>query len=158
MPNNQSKGSAQNHYASLFASAEREFGPASAETMTGIVGFSAGGPVSMCRLGTEHVYVTRELSLSPEQKLSPQGLRFELLSRLPLSESDTQDLLTNIGALSLEATLGDRHTVDVSAISPSPDMKKIRLKLYTSCEIGGAGYGIYEVCNADSAEQLRVTG
>src|SRR5580692_9959924 len=122
--------SAHTHYASLFANIERDFGPASAETLTGIIGFSAGGPVSMCRLGTKNVYVTRELSLSPDQKLSAQGLRFELLSRLPISESETQDFLTNIGALSLDATLGDRHTVDLTAISPSPDIKKIRLKLY----------------------------
>jgi hypothetical protein len=150
--------SAHTHYASLFANVERDFGPASAHTLTGIIGFSAGGPVSMCRLGAEHVYVTRELSVSPDQKLSAQGLRFELLSRLPLSKSDTQDLLTNIGALSFDATLGNRHTVDVSAISSSPDMKKIPLRLYTSCEIGGAGYGIYEICNADPAELLRVVG
>ena len=142
--------SARTHYASLFANVERDFGPASADTLTGIIGFSAGGPVSMCRLGTEHVYVTRELSLTADQQPSAQGLRFELLSRLSLSESDTQDFLTNIGSLSLDATLGDRHTVDVSAISPSPDIKKIRLKLYTSCEIDGAEYGVYEVCNADT--------
>jgi hypothetical protein len=141
--------SAHTHYASLFANVDRDFGPASADTMTGIVGFSAGGPVSMCRLGTENVYVTCELSLSPDQKPSKQGFRFELLSRLPLSESDTQDLLTSIGSLSLDTTLGDRHSVDVSAVSPSPDIKKIRLKLHSSCEIDGMGYGIYEVCNAD---------
>jgi|HubBroStandDraft_5_1064220.scaffolds.fasta_scaffold05226_3 hypothetical protein len=142
--------SLHSHYAALFADAEREFGPTSAQTLSGIVGFSAGGPVSMCRLGTGDVYVTCELSLAPDQKVSKQGLRYELLSRLPLSESDTQDLLTGIGSLSLDAVLGDRHTVDVRAISPSPDIKKIRLKLFSSCDIGGVGYGIYEVCNADA--------
>jgi hypothetical protein len=95
--------SLRSHYADLFADAEREFGAAAAQALSGIVGFSAGGPVSMCRLGTGDVYVTCEISLSPDQKVSKQGLRFELLSRLPLSESDTQDLLTGIGSLSLDA-------------------------------------------------------
>jgi hypothetical protein len=147
---NDMRTSTRTHYAALFADVEREFGPTLAETLTGIVGFSAGGPVSMCRLGTGGAYVTCELSLSSGQKISKQGLRFELLSRLPLSEADTQDLLTSIGSLSLEATLGDRHTVDVSAISPSPDIKKIRLMLYSSCDIGEDQFGIYEVRNADA--------
>lgn len=142
--------SAQAHYAPLFADIEREFGPVSADTLTGIVGFSAGGPVSMCRVGKGQVYVTCELSLTPGQKRSVQGMQFELLSRLPMSEADTQDFLTSIGSLSLDAKLGDRHTVDVSAVSPSTAVRKIRLKLHTSCEIGGAQYGIYEVCNADA--------
>jgi len=144
------KMSAHAHYASLFAGLERDFGPVSTETLTGIIGFSAGGPVSMCRVGTGQVFVTCELSLTPEQKLSAQDLRYELLSRLPLSEPDTQDFLTSIGSLSLDARLGDRHTVDVSAVSPSSDIRKIRLKLHTSCEINGSRYGIYEVCDADA--------
>jgi hypothetical protein len=143
--------SAHGHYASLFADIEREFGPVSADALTGIVGFSAGGPISMCRVGKGRVYVTRELSLTPEQKPSAQGLQFELLSRLPLSEADTQDFLTSIGSLSLDSKLGDRHTVDVSAVSPSASIRKIRLKLHTSCEIDGSQYGVYEVCDADAA-------
>lgn len=142
--------SARSHVATLFACIERDFGPVSADSMSGIVGFSTGGPVSMCRLGSGKVYVTCELSLSPDQKPSRQGLRFELLSRLPLSESDTQDLLTSLGNLSLDAALGDRHTVDVSEISPSPELKKIRLALCNSCEIDGEQFGVYEVCNADA--------
>jgi hypothetical protein len=143
--------SAQAHYASLFAGLEREFGPVSSDTLTGIIGFSAGGPVSMCRVGNGEVYVTCELSLTPEQKRSSQGLQFELLSRLPLSPVDTQDFLTSIGSLSLDAKLGDRHTIDVAAVSPSSKINKIRLKLHTSCEIDGSQYGIYEVCNAEEA-------
>jgi hypothetical protein len=139
------------HYATLFADLEREFGPVSTDTLTGIVGFSAGGPVSMCQVGKGQVYVTCELSLTPDQKVSAQGARFELLSRLPLSEPDTQDFLTSIGSLSLDAKLGDRHTIDVSAVSPSPAILKVRLKLRTLCEIDGTKFGVYEVCNADAA-------
>src|SRR6185295_13271658 len=140
--------SAQAHYDALFSRVEQQFGSAADETMTGIIGFSAGGPVSICRFGSQPVYVTCELSLTPEQKPSAEGLRYELLSRLALSLNDTQDFLTSLGTLSLEAKLGDRHTVDVSTVSPSQDIQKIRLSLFSSSEIAGVKYGIYEVCDA----------
>ncbi len=139
---------AQAHYAALFSSVERDFGPAATETLTAVIGFTAGGPVSVCRFGSEPVYVTCELSLNPEQVLSAEGVRFELMSRLPLSEYETQDFLTGLGAFSLEARLGDRHTIDVSAAFPGGGIQVVRLQLYTTCEIGGTKYGIYEVCNA----------
>jgi len=140
--------SAHTHYASLFSPVAREFGPEHTKTLTAIIGFTAGGPVSVSRFGQAPVYVTCELSLNPDQKVSAQGLKFELMSRLPLTDSDSQDFLTSLGALSLEATLGDRHTIDVSAVSPSPDIVKVQLKLFSSCEVGGEKFGIYEVCNA----------
>ena len=143
--------SSQAHYAFLFAGLERDFGPVSDNTMTGIIGFSGGGPVSMCRVGSGNVFVTCELSLTPEQKRSAQGLKFELMSRLPLSEADTQNFLTSVGSLSLDAKLGDRHTVDVSAVSPTLEIQKIRLRLHLDCEIGGERYGVYEVCDAGAA-------
>jgi hypothetical protein len=143
--------SAQAHYNSLFASAAREFGAASDMTLTGIIGFSGGGPVSICRLGTGAVYVTCELSLTPDQKESSEGMKFEFLSRLPLSEHDTQNFLTGLGALSLDEELGDMHTIDVSAVSPAPNIRLIRLQLHSSCSINGAQYGIYEVCDATAA-------
>jgi hypothetical protein len=140
--------SVRDHYARLFAEVERVFGPASSESLTGIIGFAAGGPVSICRFGHGPVFVTCELSLSLEQKPSTQGMKFELLSRLQLSESDTQDLLTIIGALSCDAVLGDGHTIDVSAVSPLRDIRRVRLSLFSSCDIDGERYAIYELHNA----------
>ena len=143
--------SAQAHYRALFASAAHEFGAAGETTLTGIIGFSAGGPVSICPLGAAAVYVTCELSLTPTQKPSSEGIQFELLSRLPLSEQDTQNFLTGLGALSLEEQLGDGHSIDVSEASPVPSIRLVRLKLYSSCNINGARCGIYEVCDATAA-------
>ena len=143
--------SAQAHYNSLFYDAVREFGAVSENTMTGIVGFSAGGPVSMCRLGTGNTFVTCELSRTPEQNHSTEGMRFELLSRLPFSVADTQGFLTSLGALSMEATLGDGHTIDCRAVSPSLDIQEVFLKLHSSREIDGESFGIYEVCRASAA-------
>jgi hypothetical protein len=81
----------------------------------------------------------------PQQLRSVEGLKFELFSRLDLSVEDCQDLLTALGNLSMEAKLGDRHTVNVSSILPNAPFDSIRLSLCTECLIDGDRYGIYEV-------------
>jgi len=113
--------------------------------ISGIVGFSAGGPVSMRQLGDRNHYVTCELSLYPEQVISSEGLKYELLSRLDLNEADSHHLLTALGGLTLEERLGSRHTVDISAILPAAKIGAVKLQLHSRCTISDAEYGIYEV-------------
>jgi hypothetical protein len=81
-----------------------------------------------------------------EQRPSAEGLKFELFSRLDLTAEDCQDLLTALGSLSMNANLGNRHTIDVSAILPEAPFDAVRLHLCTDCLIDGSHYGIYEVC------------
>jgi hypothetical protein len=133
------------HYAALFSEVEKTLGPVSNDTHTAIIGFTAGGPISICRVGEGTIFVTVELSLNPEQKASSEGLKYELMSRLSLSMSDTQSLLTNLGGLSLDAVLGDRHTIDIGTVTPTKKIKKVRLSLHSSCVIGGSRFGVYEV-------------
>jgi hypothetical protein len=68
------------HYQALFASLVAAYGPLDAETITGVIGFSAGGPVSLCTIETRGVIVTCELSVYPEQRTSAEGLKYEFLS------------------------------------------------------------------------------
>ena len=72
------------HYEALYEQLQREVGALSNETASGIVGFSAGGPVSMVSVPGKAIYVTCELSLYPEQLPSSEGERYELLCRLPV--------------------------------------------------------------------------
>lgn len=132
------------HYATLYAQLQREVGALGDETSTGIIGFSGGGPVSMVRVPGRPVYVTCELSLYPEQIPSSEGERYELLCRLPLTESQAQDLLTALGELSMQAELGHGHTVDVSGLDAG-GLARVALEHYSSSEVGGAAFGIYEV-------------
>ena len=141
--------STRGHYAALFSDLEQRYGPVSETTRTGVIGFSAGGPVSICQMGIEKNFVTCELSLYPEQKLSSQGLRYEFLSRLDLSVEGSHRLLTALGNFSMEAKLGHSHTVDVSAVMPPNTVSTVRLFLVSRCEISGTKYGIYEVCVDD---------
>src|SRR5262245_19426083 len=65
------------HYRALFAQLEAELGALGNETATGIVGFSAGGPVAVRRVPGKDAFVTCELSLYPEQVASSEGENFE---------------------------------------------------------------------------------
>ena len=133
------------HYAALYADLQREVGVLGDETATGIIGFGAGGPVSMVMIPGKPIYVTCELSLYPEQVPSNEGERYELLCRLPVTESQAQSLLTALGNLSMNAELGHGHTIDVSAISGESGLSLVTLKHYSTSKIGNAAYCIYEV-------------
>lgn len=137
--------SARAHYETLFAAVIARLGALSPRTWTAVIGFSAGGPVSMVQVEGQHAFVTCELSMYPEQIPSAEGERYELLCRMPLAERQIQDLLTGLGALSMEAELGDGHSIDVSALEVEPSLSVVRLSHFSSAVVSGERCGIYEV-------------
>jgi hypothetical protein len=133
------------NYDTLYRDLQREFGVLGDDASTGVIGFSAGGPVSMVQVRGRKIYVTCELSLYEDQVPSSEGERYELFCRLPITESQTQALLTALGNLSLNAELGNGHTIDVSGVSEAGELSVVTLRHYSSCKIGSLAYGIYEV-------------
>lgn len=131
------------HYERLFRRLVREQGPLANETLTSVIGFSAGGPVSMCRVGDG--LVTVELSLYEEQLVSAEGIRYELFSRIPIGEDLTREMFTALGNLSMTARLGDGHTVDLTHVLESPDVGQVRLRLHSRAGFLLSRYGLYEV-------------
>lgn len=138
--------STSEHYEALFSDLQREIGPLGPLTTTGIVGFSAGGPVSILGVPGKNVYVTCELSLYQEQIPNTAGERYEFLTELPLEERDAQILLTELGNLSMEARLEHGHTVDVSPVCEVPGVKVVRLQQRASCTTEDGNFGVLEVC------------
>ena len=133
------------HYNRLLRPITREFGAFAPATITSIVGFSAGGPVSLLRVTGRWVYVTCELSFYSEQKASTEGIQFELLSRQIQDESTVISTLTALGNLSMNAQLGDGHTVDVSGAVAASRPAIIKLRLYSKLGFLRPRYGVYEV-------------
>jgi hypothetical protein len=103
---------AKEHYAALYADLVERHGALNDVTMTSIIGFSGGGPVSMCQIGKEGIFVTCELSLYPEQICSTDGFRYEFVSLGGLSKDACRAIFTALGKLSMEAKLGDTHTLE----------------------------------------------
>jgi hypothetical protein len=143
---------ASEHYRLLFSKLESDLGEVCPETLTAIIGFSAGGPVSMRRVGSKHAYVTCELSLCPEQRPSSEGETFELLSCIQVTESQLHALLTALGNYSLEAELGHGHSVNVAGVSGAGGLALVWLRHYSSASIGGKRYGVYEVVSGQPNE------
>jgi len=132
------------HYQRLFRRLAREHGKVSEETISSIVGFDAGGPVSMCRVG-EVGYVTVELSLYEQQKVSTEGVRFELLCFAGLGEDTVRSMFTALGRLSMSAKLGSGHTVDLAQVLTGIDIQRVRLVLHSRAGLLWPKYGVYEV-------------
>ena len=139
---------AATHYRQLFRKLEWLHGPLDKETVTSVVGFAVGGPVSLCKLGSKKIYVTCELSLYPQQKPSTDGLKFELLSVGSFDEETCRALFTSLGNLSMNEELGDGHTVDVSAVLKAGRPQQVMLRLFSESKIGNGKFGVYEVIGA----------
>lgn len=137
----------QQHYAKLFEQLQRQFGELDSDTITAIIGFSAGGPVSMLERKAAKLFATCELSIYEEQRLSTDGVKFELFCKDDFNQDQARTLFTALGALSMEAQLGDRHTVDASHVSGA-GVEQVSLRLFSTAVIEGTRYGLYRVCPA----------
>jgi hypothetical protein len=134
----------QQHYAKLFEQLEREYGKLDGNTITAVIGFSAGGPVSMCERKAAQLFATCELSVYEEQQTSTDGLKFELFSRDEFDEEQAHAVFTALGRLSMEAQLGNGHSVDVSSIARGRT-SIVTLRLFSKTTIEEAQYGLYRV-------------
>ena len=138
----------ESHYRELFKPLEMAQGSLDSDTLTSIIGFSAGGAISLMKIERKNIYVTCELSAYPEQKPSTEGFRFELLSLGSFDEDTCRSLFTALGALSMDVALGNGHTVDVSGAVESKHVANVRLKLFSKSTIGNEHFGVYEVLPA----------
>jgi hypothetical protein len=137
----------QQHYAKVFEELQRQFGALDSQAITSVIGFSAGGPVSMVERKDAKLFATCELSVYDEQRRSAEDVKFELFCKGDFDEGQARTLLTALGALSMEAQLGDGHTVDASQIVGT-GVEQVRLHLFSLAMIDGAKYGLYRVCPA----------
>lgn len=136
-------------YKEIFAPLEEKYGALDEDTITSIIGFSAGGPVSLSKIEDKKLYVTCELAVYPEQRLSSEGLKYELFSVGTHSDDWCRTVFSALGGLSLDAELGDKHTIDISGVVEGPEATdKVQLNLFSKTIIGNEKYGLYEVIDA----------
>ena len=138
--------SIDDHYDALFSPLVSANGSLDPETLTGLVGFTAGGPVSVATIRAAGICATCELSLNPKQVPSVEGLHFELFT-VGCDPDAAQSVLTAIGDLSLDTALGHAHTVGIAPLSLH-GVETVRLELYSQCEVRGAKYGLFRVASS----------
>lgn len=103
-------------YRQLLRPLEPDLGSADPLTITAIVGFDAGGPLSFCSFGRDgpierRAYVSCELALRDDQPPSAVG-RYELLAHCA-NEDWVRCVVSDIGRMSLDVAFDDGHSLDI---------------------------------------------
>lgn len=139
----------QKFYKAMFKKIESEFGALDEETLTSIVGFSAGGPVSMSQIKSKNLYVTCELSVYDNQNKSSQNLNYEFFSVNSFNSDWCHTVFTALGNLSMESELGTGHIINLTGlVEPNDPVQQVKLKLFSRTTYKGEKYGVYEVIPA----------
>jgi hypothetical protein len=145
------------HYEALFRPVVERVGPLDPETLTSIVGFDAGGPVSMCTVGLGRAafptFVTCELSVREDQKTGASD-PFDLL--ITCNDEDfARRTLTAIGDLSLSSSLGHGHTVSLDEDLGENGIDGVLLEEFAKVTIAGESFCLLRVLGVD-ARTLRL--
>lgn len=102
-------------YDAFLAPLVETHGPIDRDTLMAVVGFDAGGPISLCTIGYGRrdptIFVSCELAVREEQVPSEVG-RYELLATTS-DEGWARSTLTDIGGMTLEVAFGHLHTLDI---------------------------------------------
>lgn len=125
-------------YRALFAPLENLLGPVDLDTMFPIVGFGAGGPLSLATIGRYPrdrfvTYVSCELTCWDEQLPNASG-RYELLMSCD-DESWCHSILTAVGRTTFEEVIDDLHTMDIGAWvgADCPIQGLLFQRMYSTC-------------------------
>lgn len=133
-------------YSELLKPLTVKYGELDEETLSSIIGFSAGGPVSMSTIESIGLYVTCELSTYDEQIKSSEKLNFEFFSKGNISGELCRSIFTALGNLSFNTELGNKHTIGVNGVTGDMEgIETVKLKLFSKTKIGNGLYGLYEV-------------
>lgn len=151
-------------YSELLAPVVEEVGQLDRDTIVPIIGFDAGGPLSLCSVGRDMgdqfvTYITCELAVRPEQKPSSLG-RYELLLTCD-DENWARTLLTDVGRMTMEVEFGDGHTLDIGPwVEPTSPIQGVAFELFASPRIGREQYALLRLhgLSRDDLEEAQAMG
>lgn len=134
-------------YERVFAKVETRFGVSlDPDTISSIIGFSAGGPVSLRANQQKRLYLTCELAMYEAQLPSSDGaLRFEFITEGHFAEETARTLLTALGNLTQNSILGNGHTIDLTSIFGSIEPFIVKLELAIRFSFEKKSFAIYRV-------------
>jgi hypothetical protein len=144
-------------YEALFAPVVAAHGSLDRETLTAIVGFDAGGPVSLCTIGRARpgptLFITCELAIREDQVPSDVG-RYELMTSTT-DEEWAVSTLTDIAGMTLEVAFGHLHTLDIGPlVAEDAQLQGILFTLEYDVVINGEQYAVLR-CSGLTRNQLE---
>ena len=137
-------------YRELFSDVVFSHGPLNPDTLTSVIGFTAGGPVSLCTVRSTPsakytTYVTCELAVRADQRPSPSVGRYELLLTCD-DEEWSRRVLTEIADMSFTSTFKAGDTLDISPIvEPSDHLQAVAFETFSTRRIQRQQCGILRV-------------
>jgi hypothetical protein len=146
----------QAFYGQLFKPVEKEFGKLDGKTLTSIIGFSGGGPVSLSTVGVARgerfiTYVSCELACYRGQKASSAG-PYEVL--ITCNDQRWARLATSaVGEMSFEAKLDHEHSLDLGPrLEKGAGLQGVIFERFSSSKYLGMKYGIFRIIGVTRAE------
>jgi hypothetical protein len=135
----------QRFYKQLFQPIEERIGHVDEASIMAIIGFDAGGPVTLCTVGRGHerfvTYVTCELSVRDEQQPAEFG-RYEVMMTCD-DEAWARNILTKIGQMSFESVFEHGDTLDIGpVVGPACPLQGLVVEEFARVTVDGRGYGI----------------
>jgi hypothetical protein len=146
----------EKHYEALFGPVQDRIGPIDSDSLVGIVGFDGGGPISLSTIGVGRAeyptYVTCALSVRDDQR-HEECPPFEVLIRCN-DQGFAWNVLTALGDLSLQATLGPGHIVHLDDLAAG-GVVAILLEEFARVDIAGRPHAVLQAVGL-SESLLRV--
>jgi hypothetical protein len=153
-------------YDLIFAPVVASLGTFDACCLTAIVGFWAGGPISLLTIGREQkepfvTYVTCELAVQEDQVPSDIG-RYEILITCD-DEDWAWTILTKVGQMTTEAAFGSGHTLDIGPwVGEDDTLQGLAFEELCRSSLGGENYAVFRLHGLtrdelNSAVQFGVT-
>jgi hypothetical protein len=147
---------AETLYATLFGSLAPTLGPLNSDTLTSIIGFDAGGPLSLCAFAQKDQQCTTYVSCELVFHQPLDGPRYELLVTCD-DEDWARTVLSEIGKMSLEVTFAAGHTIDIGPLVGEGDtLQGVVFEEATKVRVAGSTVSILRVVGLTRPEMEYV--
>lgn len=147
-------------YERLFALLQAQSGPLDTDTLTAVIGFDAGGPLSLCTIGRDSgadvvTYVSCELAVRDDQVPNASG-RYELLMS-GNNEDWVRQVLTDTAEMGLGTAFNDGDTLDIGAWVDDDEgagqsLQALLFRQEYALDIDGAAVGLLRAIGITRAE------
>jgi hypothetical protein len=132
-------------YDKLFTPIEAEYGVLDADTIVAIIGFDVGGPLNLCSIENQNLYISCELCCRDDQKPASFG-NYELMVVGANIEQWARSIMSDIGRMSLETAFDHHHTLDISPwLETDTSIEGVIFEKHSSIEYKGKTFGVMRV-------------
>lgn len=146
----------QEFYAELFRPVEDKIGAIDRDTLMPLIGFDAGGPLTLCTVGYKRrkypTYLSCELAVRTAQIPSKAVGRYELMMTCD-DERWACSVLSELGRMTMAARFEPGHTIDIGPyVGRSSRVQGLIFEQFSTGKIGRRRVGILGLVGVTRSE------